>query len=252
MRGAGLIAAGMLALAPAASAQQADLRIAETLTLDAREIGYSLDLGLNAVTPTRIGVAATLDLTDLQRQLPELLAGLTLVDTCGSRVALQRVEAEARDAMVIATARLDVASYACERTGPTAWERGALRSENEVEVRADLSAELQGPCVVFRLYDVAQSTPGALPEVDAGNGRRQAVRGLLIEAVGLLLEDSPICPEMPPELAMLDPVYDSGVPTEIGAGGLGVALSGSIDVSTGTILAVLRLLQARGVLPPEP
>jgi hypothetical protein len=252
VRGAWLIAAAALALAPAVSAQQVELKIDETLTVKGNEIRYGLDLGLKAVAPTRIGVAAMLDLTDLQHQLPELLAGLTLVDNCGSRIALQRIEADGREATVIVAARLDVEVFICERTAPDAWQRGALKSADEVEVRAELSAELRESCVVFRLYDVTPSLSGTLPEVQTGSEQRQAARALLVEAADLLLEDSPICPELPPELEMLDPVYESGAPSEIEEGGLGISLRGSIDVSTATILEVLRVLQARGVLPPQP
>jgi hypothetical protein len=247
-----VIVAAWLALAPAVSAQQVELKFDETMTLEGNEIRYGLDLGLEAVAPTRIGVAAMLDLTDLQHQLPELLAGLTLVDNCGLRIAVQRIEADAQESTVVVTARLDVEAFNCERTAPTAWQRGALKSANEVDVRAELSAELRGPCVVFRLYDVTPSVSGTLPEVQTGSGQRQAARALLVEAVGLLLEDHPICPALPPELEMLDPVYESGAPSEIEEGGLGLFLRGSIDVSTATILDVLRLLQARGVLPRPP
>lgn len=252
MRGAGLIIAVALAHGPPAWAQRVGLQFSETLTVEKSEVAYTLDLLLSAVSPTRIGVEALLDLRDLQRQLPELLAGLPLVDNCGARITLQRIDANAREAIVIVTGRLDVELFSCDRIAPTAWHRGTLEVANEVEIQAELSAELEGPCVVFRLHDVARSLPGSLPEVATGTGRREAARALLIEAVGLMLEDSPICPELPPDLEILDPAYESGSPSEIGDGGLGIALRGSIDVSTSTIVEILRLLQVRGVVPPRP
>jgi hypothetical protein len=80
----------------------------------------------------------------------------------------------------------------------------------------------------------------------------QAVRVILLEVAGRFLEERPLCPELPPELASLDPVYESGGPREIEDGGLGLYLSGSIDVSTTTILDILRVLQSEGIIPGPP
>ena len=49
-----------------------------------------------------------------------------------------------------------------------------------------------------------------------------------------------------------DPVCSAAGITEIGSGGVGVALDGSIDVCVSTILDLLAFLQEEGMLPPEP
>jgi hypothetical protein len=174
------------------------------------------------------------------------------VDNCGVRIALRSIEADAQDAAVIVTGRLDAELFDCERTGPAAWPRGATERVAQVDFRAEVSAELREACVVFLLRDLDLTSPASIPQVDTGSGRVAAARTLLVEAAGLLLEEVPFCPSLPAELAMLDPTYESGAPEEIGDGGLGVALRGSVDASTATVLEVLRLLQERGVLPPRP
>ena len=80
----------------------------------------------------------------------------------------------------------------------------------------------------------------------------EAARTLLLDAVRLYLEETAVCPEMPPEVAVLDPEFGTGGPTEIGEGGIGVALAGSVDVSPRAIIDLLRLIQERGALPPTP
>ena len=143
-------------------------------------------------------------------------------------------------------------TYDCERTGPGTWERGELLTTEEIGVRADMSADLAGDCIVFRLIDLERDPPGVIAQLDTGSGRAQAARALLLEAVGLILEESPLCPDLPPELAVLDPTFDRGAPEEIGDGGVGVAVDGSIEVSPRSVIDLLRLLQARGLVPPPP
>ena len=184
--------------------------------------------------------------------MPDILAGETLLDICGGRVTLGRLEAEAREERLIARAQIDLETFDCERTGPSTWERGALLTAEEVGVRAELSAELVDGCVVFRLLDLARDPPGALARMETGGGRAEAARALLLEAVGLILEETPLCPEIPEELAVLDPRLGRGAPQEIGDGGVGVVVDGSVEVSPRTVVDLLRLLQARGVLPARP
>lgn len=234
------------------SAGRLDVRIDEAMTVRESELPYALDIGLVAVGPTRIGVEAMLDLRELQARLPDLLLGETLVDTCGGRVMLNRLDVEGREESLIARARLELETYECMRTGPGTWERGNLQNAEEIGVRAELSADLAGDCILFRLIDLARDPPGVIAQLDTGSGRAQAARALLLEAVGLILEESPLCPELPEELIVLDPSFDRGAPQEIGEGGVGVVADGSIEVSPRSVVDLLRLLQARGVVPPPP
>jgi hypothetical protein len=240
------------ALPPAAAAQEVDLKFGQSVTVRGTKIDYVLDLGLAATAPTRIEANAVVDLTDLQRRLPTLLAGTPVVDNCGVRITLRSIAADARDAAVIVTGRLDAEVFDCERTGPAAWQRGVTERVEQIDFRAEVSAVLREECVVFLLRDLDLASPESIPQVETGSGRVAAARTLLVEAAGLLLEEVPFCPALPAELAMLDPTYESVVPEEIANGGLGVALRGSIDASTSTVIEVLRLLQERGVLPPRP
>ncbi|AXI47842.1 hypothetical protein C1J03_18605 [Sulfitobacter sp. SK012] len=246
--------AGLAPILPTATTagRRVDFRIDETLAAPNGQVAYGLDLRLATVAPTRIGVKTVLDLRDLQHQLPDLFSDIVLLDTCGSRITLQRLEAEAREKAVIARGRLDVRGFACERTGPSSWERGEPQTSEEVDVRAEMSIRLVEGCAVFSLLDLSRDPPLPFGQVETGSGRIQAARALLLDAVGFMLEGAPLCPEVPPELTMLDPQFERGEPQELDQGGIGVAVEGSIDVSTRTILEFLQLLQHRGALPPRP
>lgn len=237
---------------PPASRPSASFRIDETLTFREQELPYGLDLRLSAVAKTRIGAEAILDLRELQPLLPDLLADTVLMDSCGTRLTLKGLKAEAEGANVIATGALELDTFTCDRTAPGTWERGPLESSEAGNARFVASAELIGECVTFRLIDVTRDPPLPVRDVETGGGRTEAIKVLLLEAVGLLLEDIPLCPELPDELDLLEPHFYRGQPQEVGEGGIGVALDGSIDVSTTTLIAVLGLLQEKGILPPRP
>ena len=114
------------------------------------------------------------------------------------------------------------------------------------------SVELRDNCAYFSILSLdltaAEASRERLLEADT----LKEVNDLILTALGLVLNESPICPELPPELASLDPIYARGGPREIGDGGLGVLLEGSVDVSVATILDVLTVMQERGVIPGPP
>jgi hypothetical protein len=240
-------------VAPVSAAPGAvDVSSASTIDLRGSEVSTALDVRLSAVAPTRVAAAALLDLRDLQRQLPGIAGGEVLVDTCGGRVVLRGLQLDGDETDIVAQARLDVETFECVRTGPGSWERGALKNAEEVGVRAGLSARAVGNCLVFRVFDLRRNPPGALAQLETGSGRAEAARGLLQAAIDVLLEDNPLCPELPPVLAVLAPVLDRASPQEIGDGGVGIALEGTVGAGPDTLVALLRLLQRQGVLPPPP
>ncbi|MCT4370040.1 hypothetical protein CLG85_006720 [Yangia mangrovi] len=215
-------------------------------------VPYRVDIAMTPNTPTRIGVGLELDLRALQMRLPEIAKGALLVDDCRSRVEVQAIDTLAQGATLVAHARLEARSYTCERTGDSAWQRGELERSEEVDVRAEVSASVAGNCAVFHLVDLARDPP--LPVISKGRqgARSEAARTLFIDAVDALLKTRPLCPELPAEFGVLDPQFRSGGPREMGSGGLGFRLEGSVDLSTTTIIALLQMMQERGFLPPRP
>jgi hypothetical protein len=151
---------------------------------------------------------------------------------------------------VTAAAVIEAQTFDCQRTGPTTWERGALQRTDTLGLRAGLSASVVEECGVLQLLGITNLTDDRPGLASRDGARSRAAQALLLEVVNLYLEERPLCPDLPPELAPLDLRLERGTPREIGEAGLGVELAGSIDVSTTTVLDILGLLQKRGALPP--
>lgn len=249
---AGPLALVLLAAGYSSVAQQVDFNLDETLTMRDTEIAFQLDLGLSAVSPTRVRVDALLDLRDLQQRLPELLAGEPVSDGCGNSTVLEEFALMARDSIVGVSGTLQSRFYECSRTSETGFQRGELKTELGLGFTGEATTDIAENCVVFSLGELDVRPLKDIAEGTEDSENLAAARTLLLEAVNLILADSPLCLELPPELASLDPHFDSAGPREIGEGGFGVELRGSVDVSTQTILAILRVLQSEGAIPGPP
>jgi hypothetical protein len=230
-----------------ASAQQVEFDLEDTLTVGGTEVPYRLGLIMSAVAPTRLGVEALLDLRDFQLRLPGIISREPVSDDCGSRILVIELAVDAEVDVVSVTGLIETQFFECERTSETGFQRGAPTDRLSLGFSATASARLHEKCITFELLDLAV-TP--LQEIEDRNLTEdlQAMRVILLEVAGRFLEERPLCPELPPELASLDPVYDSGGPREIEDGGLGLHLNGSMDVSTTTILNILRVLQGAGIV----
>lgn len=241
-----------LALAmPAAHAQEVHFTVDEVLPLENKEVPYLLEVTLRVASPTRVGVDAVLDLRDLQAMLEDDLSEEVLVDVCGNRTVLDDVEVKTLDDVVALKGQLQSQLFECRRTGEVGWQREGEKDRLALGFSARASAAVVDNCAVFELVDLSLEPQGRDGPSEEDEDL-QAARILLLEAVNVLLRRRPLCPELPPELASLDPAYDAGGPTELGDGGLGVYLVGSIDVSTTTIVGILGALQSKGILPGPP
>ena len=141
--------------------------------------------------------------------------------------------------------------FDCKRIDDVTWKRGASESVETVYLQAEMTAELQEGCIRFHLLEFNRD-PGVVLAEQGPEGLKHPIRALIAEAITLLLEDRPICPELPSEFDILDPRFELAEPLEIEDGGLGVALNGSVDLNTTTLIEVLKLLQDRRVLPARP
>lgn len=247
-----LVPAAILTVAQTAMAAPLELEVARTATVKNAEFKYVLDVALAAAAPTRIGIDGLLDLTDLQRQLPDLLKGKKVLDICSATVSIEDFAASAAGETVIGTGHFGFELFDCNRTQPDQWQRGPVKETRQSDFRAEMTAFLRDDCAVVQIEKMDLGAPPKIGPIDFSSERIQAAGELIVEAADLVLADLPFCPKLPEEVELLDPVYDSGSPHEIGDGGLGLSLTGSIDVSTSSIIEVLKLLQKRDVLPPAP
>jgi hypothetical protein len=245
-RAAALVLAGWT-FCSGASAQQVEFDLEETITVGGTEVPYRLDLIMSAIAQTRIGVEALLDLRDFQLRLPGIVSGEPVYDDCGNRTDLIELAVEAEGDVVSVTGLIETQFFECDRTSETDFRRGAPTDKLRLGFSATASARLHETCITFELLDFAVNRLEEVKDL-ALTEDLQAMRVILLEVAGRFLEERPLCPELPPELASLDPVYESGGPREIEDGGLGLYLNGSFDVSTTTTLDILRVLQGEGII----
>lgn len=236
----------------AAVAQQVEFDLEDVLTVGETEVAYGLDLVMTAASPTRIDLEALLDMRDFQKRLPGLLAEFRISDDCGSRTDLTEISVEAEGDIVAVTGLIDRRSFECNRINETDFRRGAATDRLEVAVAVAASAGLSGKCLTFELVDLSVDFADSGEDQDFPSEDLEALRLILLQVAGRFLGESPLCPELPPEIASLDPVFESGGPREIENGGLGLYIDGSVDVSTTTMLDLLRVLQEEEVIPGPP
>ncbi|MEM0946213.1 MAG: hypothetical protein AAGK37_02315 [Pseudomonadota bacterium] len=234
-------------------AQAKDVRFEfnDTLQVQDTEISYGADLTLRAVGPTRVEVEALLDLQDLQRRIEADMSGVQLIDVCGNRTDVTSISLDAEDQTVGLSGALTSQVFECERTGATGWQRGEAIRLLSLRFSAQATAQVDEDCITFELLDLTL-VPAGRADVPKEDPDLQAARVLLLEAVNVLLRRRPLCPELPPELAVLDAQLETGGPQEIGDGGLGIYTRGSVDVSPTTIIGILGVLQNEGAIPGPP
>ncbi len=245
-------AATLTLLCSHANAEPVSFDFSRDLAIGNSDVPYHVKLELAEVATTRIGVDATVDLRDIQRQLPALLTGATFTDACNAEISLDALSVRADDKVLTLVGRFELNTYKCRRSIGQPPEREAQLATGGIEFTTSASAVLRDQCIYFELADVGMTlnNPPSLSEDQ--EEFLQTARSVFLRAGAAISDRFPICPELPADLASLDPDYRSGGTYEIGDGGAGVRLMGSFDVSTATILDVLAVLQAKGVLPPKP
>ena len=242
----------LMLVATTASAQRIDLDFDSTTEVKGVEIGYRIDLGLRAIGLTRLEIDAMLDLRDFQKKLPDLIIGQPILTLCGNDTTATDIAITALGSDITISGQARSVFYVCERVDATTWKRRGERATIDFEFTTAVSAELRDNCVFFLLSDL-EVYPTAEFAGSLGELKNLArVRALLVEAIGLILDDAPFCPDLPPEIVALDPAYETAGPQEIPEGGLGVALRGSVDSSTSTVIGILKALQREGALPRRP
>ncbi len=246
------LGSALLLSTTAGQAQQIEFDINDTVEIEGLEVAYSVDLGLRALSLTRLEIDAMLDLRDLQQKLPELLSGEQILALCGNDTISEEISVTARDEDISLEGKVASTFFRCERVDDTTWKRREEKDTYDFDVAIDVSAELRNNCVYLRLTDATVEAEGELAETLEAAQNLSRVRTLLVEAIGLILDDAPFCPDLPPEILALDPVYETAGPKEIPDGGLGIALRGSVDTSTSTVIGILEGLQREGALPARP
>ncbi|MGI9368707.1 MAG: hypothetical protein ACR2O2_07685 [Ruegeria sp.] len=219
-----------------------DLKVRDEVSVKGNSLPYTLYISLDAQTQTQLGIDAFMDLRAVQRYVPALASNV-LDETCKHKYALAVSDARAEGNAIVATGQFQAKFFACDTNDPEKHYRGVLLFGQNVNVVAKAAADVKENCVHLRLVDVELDLVGFVGTVSDLVGLTDKARELILEKGGEALAKNPICPELPDELAGLDPKFTSGGTREVGDGGVAAALSGSIDTSAATLLDLIRLMQ---------
>ena len=199
-----------------------------------------------------MAVKALRDLQEFQQNLQAMTSGLFVLDNCGLQVELKDLQASTIGSARTLDSAAVIRMFICERTGDARFTRGDVTRELPSTGTATVGVEIHDNCIQFDPQTLDLRTAEQIGERFASAETLEEVNELILSAMDLVVRENPICPKLPEELSALDPVCSAAGITEIGSGGVGVALDGWIDVSVSTILDLLAFLQEEGMLPPEP
>ncbi|MBO9447789.1 hypothetical protein [Ruegeria sp. R14_0] len=228
---------------PATYAGRFQIKLTKEVPLRDIPVPFTVYGGLEESSPTRLRLRAFMDLRGLQEKAPQILTG-PLEESCKRQIYL-----EVRDVTAIGqTVKVEGSARAqftrCKRNE----EPGIRYFGATVDATAVAKAEVQGQCLTFSIESVDLSPRGFIGGVSNLFGLTNRINQAVLEKGGEFLAANPVCPPLPSEFAVLDPIYESGGTREIAPGGMGAAVVGSADVSAETIVEVLAGLKELGVL----
>lgn len=231
---------------------EVDLNFAQRVSVFGSQVPYQLDVTLTETDATRIGINAILNVSDVQQAVSTALDGYVIEDTCNLYAKVAEADIVAADDVFQIVGVLKADLFSCDRQGLKPVDRGDLILSQTAGIDLKAGIVVRNNCVAFRLSEFDIALRGAIELTEEQRSHADALGDFVLAAVQTILERQALCPELPAELASLAPRYDAGGTAEIGDGGAAVFLTGSVDVSTRTILSIMKVLQNAGVLPPEP
>lgn len=237
--------------ATALPAEEVTFKVNPNVNLGEREVPMDLALRLTNVSATRISIESVLDLRRAQKILVEELTGTAFVDICDAQISVKEAVARTDDIALTLGGRIEAQLFRCEGQFGGNRERVEEIFTGGLTIAATASAKFRDDCLYFGLVDL-RLAPDRITETAETKESVEKVRDIFFKTADAILEKSPVCPELPAELSSLSPTYEAGGTRELGEGGIGFFFQGSVDVSTETIIDILRVLQSKDVLPPPP
>ncbi len=232
---------------PASYAGDIAFKVPVDLPIEDETLSFVLYAGLDAVTETRLGANVFVDLRSIQLRLPDLVSGV-LDETCGHEIAINLIETEAKGDLVRARGTVRAKLFSCDPSDPAGEKQGFRWLTQNVDAIATAKADVRGGCIEFSLLDLELDPRGVLGGAANMFGLTDIARSVVLEETEKFLAENLVCPALPGELSALSPNFSAAGVREIGDGGIGVALSGSVDTSAKTIISLLALVDESGML----
>jgi hypothetical protein len=223
------------------------VKLTQDVPSESGPIPIILYAGLSPETDTRLAANAFVDLRLLQLRLPEILSR-AVVDECGQEILLDFAGIEAVGDDLRAGGIVEARFYRCRDKGTPEEKRGHRIFTQRLEAIATATASIQNDCIEFDLKDIYLDPYGLIGGLATFFGFTESARKAILKRGSAFLDENPLCPALPPDLSSLDPGFSQGGPRDLGDGGIGVALSGSVDTSAATLVSLVGVLKDRGLV----
>ncbi len=204
-------------------------------------------LGVAPENETRLRVNTFVDLRPMQTRLPEIVTGV-VDETCERRIELDLQAISAESDAVRARGVVKATFYDCDDPNTLSQTQGAVLLSQTVDAEAVISGRLVNNCVSFELMELDLRPRGVLGAITDFLFSSEDTRSAVLKKVNAGLASHPVCPELPDELAALSPEFYSVRVQEIGEGGIGARMSGSLDISAPALIELLTAIKNRGLL----
>lgn len=228
---------------PATYAGRFQIKLTKEVPLRDIPVPFTVYGGLEESSQTRLRLKAFMDLRGLQENAPRLLTG-PLEESCKRQIYLEIQDVTAIGDAVKVTGSARARFSTCNRHE----EPGIHYFGATVDAIAVGKAEVEGQCLTFSIEEVDLNPRGFIGAVSNLFGLTNRINEAILVKGGEFLASHPVCPPLPDEFSVLDPIYESGGTREIAPGGMGAAIVGSADVSAQTIVELLGELKELGVL----
>ncbi len=202
--------------------------------------------GLSSATETRLRVNAMADLRAIQARFPELASGV-YDNSCSREVSVQVLETEAIENHVELRGTMFVRFYSCNQNA-SGEERGGLWLTQEIDAKAKVEAFVEEQCVRFSVAELELDPRGFTGIIAKLFGAIDRARAEILEQAEIYFDANPICLTVPKELKPVSPQVTLVKALEIGEGGIGAEIQGSIDTDATTLVNLLSVMELSDII----
>ena len=218
------------------------VRFTDSATIDGVRFPIPMAIHLRAETETELILTLQGDLGAIQRNMPALLSQ-ELEDGCSGRSAIAVTEAVAEGENIRLFGQLQTRRYLC-----VGGSRGAELLRQTAEVEVLLAGGMVGECLVMRVRTAAVRPDGVTGGVLNVTGLSQTITRRLGESLDKALRDGDNCIDIPEEFQAFDARITGGGFREIGEGGLGAEIHGTLTINTTNFIELMGILEEKGRL----
>ncbi|WP_171239110.1 hypothetical protein [Ruegeria sp. HKCCA5763] len=203
-------------------------------------------IGLSPATETRLRVTAMADLRAIQARFPELASGV-YDDSCSREVSVKIHETEAIEDHVELRGSMFVRFFSCSQNA-SGEERGGLWLTQEIDTKAKVEAFVEAQCVRFSVVELELDPRGFTGFIAKMFGVIEEARTEILEQAENYFDANPICLTVPKELKPVSPKATLVRALEIGEGGIGAEIQGSIDTDATTLVNLLSVMELSDII----